>query len=704
MAEESQIAQIATGRFKPLVSLIRHKWIALLLFLITMSFAAYTVLQKTDPQYIARAELLVSPTFINNVFSDRNLTLRGKEYLFYIEQQERILIRKDVLQAALADSEIKELWMQPGETERQAIRRLQSSINTRSNGHKSPFIKVSLKSGDKEGLAETLNAVIDSFLQASQAENFYDSSGQIKRLQAYQAELTNIVARKDAQRLEIAKQLGVTTFQSSGLNPYDHILINSTQEYTKARRQRVEEQAKLDAINADKGYKSQLALESLAEEKAMSQPGFSQFKSTLMRERAERLGQTLGIKPQHPTYKRAQQEIEKIDRYIAEVENEAIEEVSQQIINQHQSSIYQARQIENALAEEVEEQSKHAANYSVLYNQAINLTNEIERAKQELQTIGERINFLTLESDAPGFVRLHTAAVPPRFPITQSSKKMAILLAMISLALTIGVPIALDFLDNRVQTPGEVHKILGFPPLVWLLKQKNAASQQLALDYLRRLALILARDTRVYQTRCFALTSVKAGGGTSTLTLELAQTLTRLGYRSIAVELNAYRPDRRYQGVDPSKGLQTLLKAKTPLPIYNYIVPAEATLPERLPVGETEGRQLIPYGKLNSVIEELQQQYDVVLIDAPPILLSADAELISEINAGVLLVIEAKHIIPGELKRAAHLLERLEPPVVAAVLNHVEVFQGGGYFSQLLREHVQGKRPPTPWFKRWLWG
>ena len=70
---------------------------------------------------------------------------------------------------------------------------------------------------------------------------------------------------------------------------------------------------------------------------------------------------------------------------------------------------------------------------------------------------------------------------------------------------------------------------------------------------------------------------------------------------------------------------------------------------------------------------------------------------------GVLLVIEAGIVAPGELKRAAHLLERLNPPVLGAVMNRVKVFRGGGYFADLLKEYETGAKLQRSWIQRLLW-
>ncbi len=63
------------------------------------------------------------------------------------------------------------------------------------------------------------------------------------------------------------------------------------------------------------------------------------------------------------------------------------------------------------------------------------------------------------------------------------------------------------------------------------------------------------------------------------------------------------------------------------------------------------------------------EKYDIVLLDAPPLLASADPLLLMQMPAGVILVVRAERDEVAEIKAAAHELERLSPPVVGAVLN-----------------------------------
>ena len=81
-----------------------------------------------------------------------------------------------------------------------------------------------------------------------------------------------------------------------------------------------------------------------------------------------------------------------------------------------------------------------------------------------------------------------------------------------------------------------------------------------------------------------------------------------------------------------------------------------------------------------------------MVVDAPPLLASSDAELIAGAGDVVLLVAEAGGVNRGELGRAGRLLRNIDPPVVGSVVNRINPFHGGGYVTALVEEHRSGRK------------
>jgi cellulose biosynthesis protein BcsQ len=74
---------------------------------------------------------------------------------------------------------------------------------------------------------------------------------------------------------------------------------------------------------------------------------------------------------------------------------------------------------------------------------------------------------------------------------------------------------------------------------------------------------------------------------------------------------------------------------------------------------------------VSQILNEVKDDYDVVLIDASPILISADTEYLARVADGTVLIVQSGRTTRAQLNRAANLLERLDVPGVALTLNRV---------------------------------
>jgi capsular exopolysaccharide synthesis family protein len=79
--------------------------------------------------------------------------------------------------------------------------------------------------------------------------------------------------------------------------------------------------------------------------------------------------------------------------------------------------------------------------------------------------------------------------------------------------------------------------------------------------------------------------------------------------------------------------------------------------------------ELIDSKRLSSFVEEVKQEYDIVIFDAPPILSTADAAILGTKMDGVLLVYRVGVISRGLLKRSSTQLEQVNCNIIGVTLN-----------------------------------
>ena len=89
--------------------------------------------------------------------------------------------------------------------------------------------------------------------------------------------------------------------------------------------------------------------------------------------------------------------------------------------------------------------------------------------------------------------------------------------------------------------------------------------------------------------------------------------------------------------------------------------------------------ELLDGPRAREIFTALRENFDLVLVDSPPVLPVTDALVLSKYADGTLLVVAAGQTRRGELQRAAERFAQAKSPVVGIVLN--EVTKQSGYGS-----------------------
>ena len=670
---------------QPLDSLHSHARMVVLIFLAVTLLGLPVVFIKGQPSYQSTATIQVSPRYMKTLHDDIELEFQSNtQYLQFIEQQARTVNRYDIIELALQRLTEKggNPWIREGESDREAIERLQRSLAIR-HVRNTYLIQVSLVTGAPDGVDDILNAVVATYLERARKEQFFAADQRVENLQQRESELLQQIESITGERTQIAQELGVTAFNPDEVNAFDRRVRQMQEEYQAASTRRMEAQARLDAFLAE--GETDTAMRSV-QESLLTDPGLNSLRAGLNDRRAELLAATSGLSADHPAYLDAQDELQHIEQAINSSEDKLRESLRSGIQSRHRTSTSQARSIETELEQMLAEVQQQAGAYAAQFNRAVSLNNHLSLLWKELDRVRDRLNFFAAEDASPGFSHLVTAALPPLYPTGVGKKKLLLMVLVAAMVFSLLAPILIDFLDRRVRTVNDVHRILGFPPLGWIVNAVAGDSLRFAEDQVRRLASGIIRDGQRNATRVIVISSVRPGGGATWIARSLTRSLNRLGFPTLAVEANAYHPDSSY---GPGPGLTAMLETGfDPTQVNN----SDAEVPS-VPVGSAnDSRVLHTLQGLQAVLQAIPSHYNFVIVDAPPLLASADAELILSAGDAVLLVTEAGGITRGELSRAGRLLKSIDPPVVGTVVNRISPFHGGGYVTTLMEEHRTGSK------------
>lgn len=716
---------------KPVASLKAHFRLAVVTGAAVVVLGIPVAWIKGKSEWSTSATLRVSPRFARNLESDTELELQSNsQYREFVQQQIRTVNRLDIVQGALKELGKKaSFWRLPGESDIRTARRLQGSLAVLPVPDTYMFT-VSLSGPKPDGLPDIVNAVVKVYLESVSGEELWGATARVDELTKQRETLLKEIRVKTERRTALGRELGMTAFSAGvDMNAWDKLLLDGRTAYDAAARRQIEAESKLVSVDAaarvarprsrptpgEPGTPveetipeaevvppdADEALEALAWSMISLDPTLSALTGNLTKRRSDLLVSTSGMTSDHPARVAAERELAEIDAEIAKRTVTVRAKARAILLAQRRAEAFEAARTTLELGGMVEARRAEALRVGEVYNEALSLTSDLDRARKRLDAIDNRIDFLLLESRAPGWVRVLTKALPPEFPSKGGKKKLLLMVLAAAAAAALVVPIAVDVLDPRIRSANEAEKMLEFAPLGWVIERSGPDSEAFAKDQLRRVAQKLEHDCRTNGTRIVVLTSSKPREGTTTLVLDLARTLAELGLRSVAVEANALSPSPLYGERSSSGGFSSLLASGGDP--REAVLPATEELPDRIPVGGT-GRSLAPITRLDEVLGAIGSSYDLALLDAPPILLSADAEALVRASGLTILVIEAESLPKAVIKRALRALEKLEPRAVGAVVNRVRPIAGGGYFAEALSEQRDGRRAErSSWLSPWLW-
>jgi Mrp family chromosome partitioning ATPase len=401
--------------------------------------------------------------------------------------------------------------------------------------------------------------------------------------------------------------------------------------------------------------------------------------------RSEELGRVAtGLEDKHPAKKPALDEYLAINKRLQTKESEFETVAYGNLKSRLLASQQQTQKVEAEIRDGLKKIEGQAADYARNFQQAMRITGDIRKREQEHKEVRDRLNYLQNESAAIGFVRLVSIALPAETPQGVGKTKLLLLVFVLAGALALVAPIALDLSDNRIHTVNDAEKLMGIPAAGWQVMNTDLPSGMFAKEQTRRFASTLIRNRARTAKNVFSFASIKTAGGVDTVVLDTAVALKQLGFRVLVVDANSFTPSTLFKPDQP--GLSNFLAGQASLDEVQHTLVHQDESVQAVGFGNQLSTGLQRLDLLAQAVGQWTQQQDYVLVALPPVLLSADAELLIQALGQVFMVLEAQSVSRGEVVRAKRLLEKLDPEAVGLFVNSIPMFQGGGYMQELLLE------------------
>ncbi|HET9727082.1 MAG TPA: polysaccharide biosynthesis tyrosine autokinase [Gemmatimonadales bacterium] len=187
--------------------------------------------------------------------------------------------------------------------------------------------------------------------------------------------------------------------------------------------------------------------------------------------------------------------------------------------------------------------------------------------------------------------------------------------------------------------------------------------------------------------KTLVVTSAAPGEGKTLTAANLAVTLAYDGLRVLLVDCDIRRP--RVHGLfhlPRAPGLMELLTASNGpgAPRLPAIRDTSVVGLSVLPCGAlpSNAANLLSGTRMKVLLQELREQYDIIVLDTPPVLATADAGIVASLTDGVLLVVRAGTTDKNAAQRACQQLANVGARVIGTVLNDPggQVAKEGDYY------------------------
>jgi succinoglycan biosynthesis transport protein ExoP len=673
--------------------ILGREWWKILLFVVAMTTAAFVISSRITPIYESTATIDIdrqTPSGVVGQDSNRSLSNDTEQFL----ATQIKLVQSDSVIRPVAEKYhlLEHEKQQPSgaasadsQDEPTTLKNLKVTrpINTF-------LLLITYQSPDRHLAADVANGIAQSYLAHSYDVRFRSASSLTTFMEKQTDELRAKMERSSAALLKFERELNLVSPEEK-TNILVARLLQLNTELTNAQADRVRKEATQQSVSS--GVPQAVQASQLGEPLGKLTERINELQEKFSEVRSH-------YGTAHPDYKKIEAQLAELQRLHAET--------SQNIVERAKIGYDEAVNRETILRGSVQEAkaefdslNAHSFEYQALKREAESDKNLYDELLRKIREAGINANFQNSS------IRIADEARPSRkvvFPRTGINMLLAFLF---SLLVAVAAAIVRDTLDNTIRDPEAAARtmnthVLGSLPVVktWqghLGLAEHAEGAQLvamngaigsssnsyneAIRTVRSSILLSGDDPRA---RSLLVTSASPGEGKSTIASQLAATHALQGQRTLLIDGDLRRPRiHRRLGISTAIGLSSVLLRETS---WREALSNVQGLPalDVLPAGPPLRRATDLIGRgLAEIIDEAVLDYDLVIVDGPPMLGFAEPLQMATIVDSVVVVVRAGQTSRKMVATVLNTLTRLRAHVTGLVLNqvHREMSQSYEYYK-----------------------
>lgn len=702
------------GGFSPAaidpVKLLKQYWPWLLAAAILgsgLGVAAHIVLKRVYPLFTATTVLKVNPvleqgTDIGGGTVGKLGEAEGSRFM-YTQVQE--IQSKRNLADAVRDPAIRNdtAWAKKFVTasgtydETRAARRLEKRVISARVVPETVLISISATTGDPKDASSIASTVAKAYLTRLQQISSSETTNHLEVLTRQFKGLENekVALERRMQRLLVDGNIESVEFNltdSSQKIEQLNRIISVVKQETEEGKERLSQYESLMTQPGGVTYPDYLRGE-VAKEATMyvHDQQLAQLRSALQGSRARFGPNHVEVRRLEAAVRAAEQTRQQDEQRLLAEKFAALVEFTREGIRGGEAKIRESEEELRAAMTRSGELTRLIEEYTVLKTDA---ERKGEKMEELNAIIGDRRALL--DRDISRRVTVHQQATTPEMPSFPKIEVMIPVCAVVTIGLVAGVILLRELLEQRVRTPADVAllprmKVIGVIPDLEEDPSKPSSADTAVreqphgaiAEQFRQMRSTVLRTCNLDGKKTIVITAGLPGSGTTMVVANMARLLASLDRKTLIIDANLRRPRQHAVfGFEEGPGLGEILAGSSTLGAATRAV-ADAPTLRVLTAGAKASRV---YERLNSdamtrLLEEAKGEYDVILIDTPPMTVAGDAIVVANRSDAAALVVRAFSETRGLLGRVRGQLAETRAEFLGVVVNGVKS-SAGGYFRR----------------------
>lgn len=590
----------------------------------------------------------------------------------------------------------------------QMVRQVERNLTVQTSGN-SRLLEILYESPDPKLAADFANTLVSEFTELTQEARWKSAQGTAEWLTSHLAQMKAQLETSETQLQDYARTTGLT-FTAEKESLAESRLKELQDELSKAQAERIADESKFEEAKG----KAADSLPEIQDDATMRE--YRQKLAELQRQYAE-LSSTLT--PAHYRVQRVQAQIDELQAQMQKGRSNVLSRIQ----NEYAAALRREKLVSQACDEQqkiVADQSSKAIHYDTLKR-------DVDSNRHLYEVMLQRVKEASLVAAMrDSNVIVIDRAKPPLLPYRPSLLMNSAIGLFSGVFLGVGFVLVRERFDRRISAPGDAPVYLDLPELGVIPWDESAAiplrdakgfrlltrgaraqlprpSKAAAngngpeLATWKRKPSLIAECSRTTLTsillpnqdgngpQVVVFTSPCLGDGKTTVACNLSIAVAEIGRKVLLIDGDLRRPRvHKVFGVANTWGLSDVLSSDSAL---DKVPPCQL-------VRESElfGLSLLPGGSCNvtptnlfysprmgKLLARLRREFDMILIDAPPMIHLADARVLGRLADGVILVVRAGQTTTESARFAIQRFAEDGTRVLGTILNSWDPKSSGTY-------------------------